>query len=93
MDATYMEVSTSSGGKGILANILILAICVSALATIVYRLVLHPLAQFPGPKLAALTGWYETYYDCLLLGKFSNHIDQLHQTYGKTFHVGPFSMS
>ena len=59
-------------------------VCIFLTVTLaVYRMTLHPLAKFPGPKLAAATAWYETYYDCLLLGKFSNHIDKLHNKYGK----------
>lgn len=59
------------------------AIYTAALTT--YRLIWHPLAKFPGPRLAAVTGWYETYYDCFLLGKFSNHIDGMHRKYGRPF--------
>ena len=50
----------------------------------VYRLYLHPLAKFPGPKLAALTKWYEAYYEIWPLnGKFSFHIEDLHKQYGE----------
>lgn len=49
----------------------------------VYRLYISPIARFPGPKLAALSRWYEFYYDCILPGQFSFHIQQLHKQYGK----------
>jgi hypothetical protein len=49
----------------------------------VYRLYLSPIAKFPGPKLAALSRWYEFYYDVVLRGQFSNHITELHKIYGK----------
>jgi hypothetical protein len=49
----------------------------------IYRLYLSPIAKFPGPKLAALTRWYEFYYEIVLRGKFSDHITDLHKIYGK----------
>lgn len=55
-----------------------------ATALAIHRITWHPLARFPGPKLAAVTGWYETYYDCFLLGKFSNHLDEMHKVYGRS---------
>jgi hypothetical protein len=48
-----------------------------------YRLYLSPLAKFPGPKLAALTGWYETYCDCMKDGSFWIQIEQFHKQYGR----------
>lgn len=47
-----------------------------------YRLFFHPLAKFPGPRLAAATGWYEFYHDIVHRGQFIWHIEQLHDQYG-----------
>jgi len=55
---------------------------VYALGLGVYRLYFSPLAKFPGPRLAALTQWYETYYDVYLDGKFLLHFKELHEKYG-----------
>lgn len=47
-----------------------------------YRLYFHPIAGFPGPKLAALSKWYEFYYEVICQGQFTFHIQDLHQKYG-----------
>lgn len=47
-----------------------------------YRLYLSPLAKFPGPKIAAATGWYEFYYDYWLSGQYIFEIERMHQKYG-----------
>ena len=50
--------------------------------TAVSRLFLSPIARIPGPKLAALTSWYEFYYDVIRPGQFVFHIQDLHERYG-----------
>lgn len=47
-----------------------------------YRLFLDPLAKFPGPKLAALTRYYEAYYDLIRNGQYTFKIAELHKKYG-----------
>ena len=47
------------------------------------RLVFHPLAKFPGPKIAALTRWYELYYDGIHKGKYLFKIEEMHKKYGQ----------
>lgn len=48
----------------------------------VYRLYFSPIARFPGPRLAALSKWYEFYYEVVLKGQFTFHIQELHKKYG-----------
>jgi hypothetical protein len=48
-----------------------------------YRLVVSPLAQFPGPKLAALTLWYEFWYDVVKRGQYTFKIKEMHEKYGE----------
>ena len=51
--------------------------------TIIYRYAFHPLAKFPGPKLAGLTYWYEFYFDIILDGQYTYKLRELHKTYGE----------
>lgn len=50
-----------------------------------HRLYFSPLSHIPGPRLAALTSWYEAYYEIVLGGQYSFQIDKLHDKYGKSF--------
>ena len=57
------------------------AIVVLVISILVYRLLFHPLARFPGPRLAALTYCYEYYYDIAKNG-YTFKLKALHQRYG-----------
>lgn len=73
-------------------NHIIVAYTIYLATSIVYRLVLHPLARFPGPKLAAATRWYEAYHDIIRNGQYTSKIAELHEKHG-TFLGGPDSAS
>ncbi len=63
---------------GFLASMVFYWLCI-----VIYRVALSPLAKFPGPKLAAATGWYEGYFD-IRKANFPAVLEQLHDKYGKS---------
>ena len=61
-----------------------LALLLALLAKYVYRLTLHPLAQFPGPRLAAATNLYGAYIDLGTSNSYTKFFPALHEQYGPT---------
>jgi hypothetical protein len=54
------------------------------LGLVIYRLYFHPLANFPGPKYAAVSRWHEFYYEVIKKGQFTFKVQELHKQYGLT---------
>src|SRR6266702_4331392 len=82
---------------GLLANIspllLFAWLCVSWVVwyaiVVIHRLFFHPIAKVPGPKLAAATLFYQTWY-CFVGGsRFYIKIEKLHEQYGPVIRIGP----
>ncbi|KAF4334738.1 cytochrome P450 monooxygenase [Fusarium beomiforme] len=70
-------------------SVAILATVCYAIYVAIYRLYLSPLAHFPGPKLAALTGWVEVWYDIVIGGQFTMQIEKWHKKYGPIIRIKP----
>lgn len=52
------------------------------LSKCIYRLTLHPLAQFPGPTLAAITRFYGGFFDLSSDSSYVKKLPELHRKYG-----------
>ena len=57
------------------------------LILVIHRLFFSPIAGFPGPKLAAVTTWYELYYDVVKKGKYLFEIEKMHDKYGMYYNL------
>ncbi|OBR14966.1 Benzoate 4-monooxygenase cytochrome P450 [Colletotrichum higginsianum IMI 349063] len=56
-----------------------------------YRVTLHPLARYPGPKLWAASCLVQTYY--AMKGEFAFKVADLHAEYGPVVRLGPSAVS
>jgi hypothetical protein len=56
-------------------------------STIIHRLYFHPLSSFPGPKVCAITGLYQTWLTNK--GKFGLYVKEQHRKYGDFVRIAP----
>lgn len=56
-----------------------------------YRAFFHPLAQYPGPRLASITGLWRLWH--YIIGDWSEIILDLHKKYGKIVRLAPNELS
>ncbi|KAI1754811.1 cytochrome protein [Xylaria castorea] len=83
-----------SSNLNLIARIAAACVVLYALSLGYYRLYLSPLASVPGPKLAALTGWVEAYYDILHGegGQFMFKYREWHEKYGPIVRITPYEV-
>ena len=60
------------------------AFAIFSLVKYIYRVTFHPLAAFPGPRLAALTSLYAASYDLHPKRSYCKEFAALHDRYGLT---------
>ncbi|KAF2732353.1 cytochrome P450 [Polyplosphaeria fusca] len=84
--------SSSSSSRAVVLGAAVAAWLAYLCALAVYRLCFHPLAKFPGPRLAAVTSWYEAYFEIVLKGQYSRQISRLHDVYGPIIRVTPHEL-
>ncbi|RAH79186.1 putative cytochrome P450 [Aspergillus japonicus CBS 114.51] len=73
-------------------GLILAAAALYGVTLVIYRLYLHPLARFPGPKIAAATGWYEFYHDVIRGGMYIHEIQRMHRKYGPIIRINPYEI-
>jgi len=73
----------------VLIKMLQFSICVVTIG--VYRVTIHPLSLYPGPKLWAMTGLVQTSY--VFRGRLAKRVADLHDAYGSVVRIGPNELS
>lgn len=74
----------------VIANALIVLIIV-LLTVVAYRLLFHPLAKVPGPRLAAVTRWWLAF--AVRTGRVNRITQVLHKKYGPVVRISPNEVS
>ncbi|KAF9894659.1 hypothetical protein FE257_006547 [Aspergillus nanangensis] len=97
MEALFNEVSSCIEEYPLLKQFGIYGAIATAFALygislVIYRLYFHPLAGFPGPSIAAATGWYEFYYDVVKSGQYIYKIEEMHKKYGPIIRINPYEI-
>ena len=77
MEEVYLRATTLKSVES-----LSVVAAVWVLGFVIWRLYFHPLSKFPGPRIAALTRWYEFYHDVLLDGNYVKYYPELHKKLG-----------
>lgn len=72
-----------------LIKMLQVSICVVSIG--VYRVTVHPLSLYPGPKLWAMTGVVQTSW--AFRGRLTRRVADLHNVYGSVVRIGPNELS
>lgn len=76
--------SLDNGAVGVLLSAALATFIAYAVYTAIYNVYFHPLAEFPGPRLAATTTYWKAYLECILSRSFCHELVDLHARYGET---------
>jgi hypothetical protein len=75
---------SDSGIVALLAPAVLAAIITYAAYMVMYNMYFHPLAEVPGPPMAAVTIYWKAYVECIANRSFCHELVKLHAHYGMT---------